>query len=118
MSTIKIGEKRLEVSGVYSQHYNTRGDVRPVLKIIISGASYASVASDFADGAGLTVIDTDENGVETEFSYNGYCVAGDIVDTRDGKIIVYMGKKTELEVLEEENARLLFENLTGEAFDV
>lgn len=45
-----------------------------------------------------------------------YCIAGDVVDTRDGNITVYMGKKTQVEILMEENAALLFENLTGEEF--
>lgn len=31
-----------------------------------------------------------------------YCIAGDIVDTRDGNVTVYMGKKTELELLRDE----------------
>lgn len=31
-----------------------------------------------------------------------YCVAGDIVDTRDGNITIYMGKKTEIELLRDE----------------
>ena len=31
-----------------------------------------------------------------------YCVAGDVVDTRDGNITVYMGRKTEVEKLREQ----------------
>lgn len=31
-----------------------------------------------------------------------YCVAGDVVDTRDGNVTVYMGKKTEVERLREQ----------------
>lgn len=31
-----------------------------------------------------------------------YCVAGDIVDTRDGNVTVYMGRKTEVEKLREQ----------------
>lgn len=31
-----------------------------------------------------------------------YCVAGDIVDTRDGNITIYMGRKTEIELLRDE----------------
>jgi len=55
-----------------------------------------------------------------EYDNSDYCIAGDLVDHRNGLITVYMGKKTdhELEVsaLEEENAELLFNNLTGEDF--
>lgn len=31
-----------------------------------------------------------------------YCVAGDVVDTRDGNVTVYMGRKTEVEKLQEQ----------------
>lgn len=31
-----------------------------------------------------------------------YCVAGEVVDTRDGNITVYMGRKTEVEKLREQ----------------
>lgn len=31
-----------------------------------------------------------------------YCIAGDVVDTRDGNVTVYMGKKTEVEKLQEQ----------------
>lgn len=31
-----------------------------------------------------------------------YCVAGDVVDTRDGNVTVYMGRKTEVERLREQ----------------
>lgn len=31
-----------------------------------------------------------------------YCVAGDVVDTRDGNVMVYMGRKTEVEKLREQ----------------
>ena len=31
-----------------------------------------------------------------------YCVAGDVVDTRDGSVTVYMGRKTEVEKLREQ----------------
>lgn len=31
-----------------------------------------------------------------------YCIAGDVVDTRDGNVTVYMGRKTEVERLREQ----------------
>lgn len=49
-----------------------------------------------------------------EYDNSDYCIAGDIIDHRDGTLSVKMGKPTDVEVLEEENAALLFENLTGE----
>lgn len=42
-----------------------------------------------------------------------YCVAGDIVDTRDGNITIYMGKKTEKELLQEAVDELLLDALGG-----
>lgn len=40
---------------------------------------------------------------------SAFCVAGDIVDHRDGTFTVYMGKKTETEELEEELAAAMLE---------
>ena len=45
-----------------------------------------------------------------------YCVSGNVLDTRDWNITVYMGRKTEFERLTEEDAALLFEIFTGEDF--
>lgn len=42
-----------------------------------------------------------------------YCIAGDIVDTRDGNVIIYMGKKTEQELLQETVDTLLLDALGG-----
>ena len=49
-----------------------------------------------------------------EYDNSDFSVAGDITDHRDGTLSVKMGKPTQIEQLEEENAALLFENLTGE----
>ena len=35
-----------------------------------------------------------------------YCVAGDVVDTRDGAITVYMGRRTPIELLQDELAAM------------
>lgn len=52
--------------------------------------------------------------VQEEYDNSEFSIAGDIIDHRDGTLSVKMGKPTQLEKLEEENAALLFENLTGE----
>lgn len=31
-----------------------------------------------------------------------YCVAGDVVDTRDGNVTVYMGRRTQIEIMQDE----------------
>ena len=50
-------------------------------------------------------IEIDEEGnsstITRRLLLQDYVVAGDIVDTRDGNVIVYMGKKTEAEKLQE-----------------
>lgn len=51
---------------------------------------------------------------QEEYDNSDFSVAGDITDHRDGTLSVKMGKPTQIEQLEEENAALLFENLTGE----
>lgn len=58
---------------------------------------------------------TETTTVETRDLWD-YTIAGDVVDTRDGNVTVFMGRKTPMELLMEENAALLFENLTGEEF--
>lgn len=41
-----------------------------------------------------------------------YCVAGDIIDKRDGTFVVYMGTKTEAEKEREQKEQVMFELLT------
>lgn len=31
-----------------------------------------------------------------------YCIAGDVVDTRDGNVTVYMGRRTRIEIMQDE----------------
>lgn len=49
---------------------------------------------------------TAEDGTQTTETQtrdlSDYCVAGDVVDTRDGNVTVYMGRKTEVEKLREQ----------------
>lgn len=87
------------------------GDSASVKEAFVDNISYrqewdSTVILD--DGTETTEIQTRD--------LSDYCIAGDVVDTRDGNITVYMGKKTQVEILMEENAALLFENLTGEEF--
>lgn len=42
-----------------------------------------------------------------EYDLTAFCVAGDIVDKRDGSFIAYMGQKTEAEIKDEEMAELI-----------
>ena len=102
---------------------------REVLRITVA-STYAEVAEKFVDGAKFAIRQREilvmEDGTQTatdvDYDKSEYSIAGDIIDHRDGRITVYMGKMTEHEKevadLELENAALLFENLTGEEFNV
>ena len=68
-------------------------------------STYAEVAEDFINGAKYAVIQleevVDEKSVTTQewvnYDKSAYCIAGDIVDHRDGRITVYMMQKSEFE---------------------
>lgn len=104
---------------------NTRGQTRDCL-IITTGETYQNVKNRFIDGVQFSVLAYEElmnvSGLPSrEFGYveyekHDYIIAGEITDNRDGTMTVIIGKKTEIEILEDENALLLFENLTGEVF--
>lgn len=100
---------------------------REVLRITIINSTYELISQYFVNDAEYSIRQFDineETGEEletyTDYDKFEYCLAGDIVDHRDGRFTVYMGKKTDYEIemdkLEEENAQLLFENLTGDEF--
>lgn len=100
---------------------------RDVLRITVTDTSYGEVCEFFTDDAEYSIrqneiVGKDEQGADVygdvDYPKNDYCILGDIVCHKDGKITIYMGKLTaheeEVKRLEEENAALLFENLTGE----
>lgn len=61
---------------------------------------------------------TGETTTETQtFDNSDYCVAGSITDNRDGTVTCMMGKKTDLEILQEskDDAELAARILLGEA---
>lgn len=72
--------------------FEKRHDGREVLRLTIN-ARYEDVARDFIEGASITI--SDEKGVK--YDKSAFSIAGDIVDHRDGRITVYMGKPTEAE---------------------
>lgn len=65
---------------------------REVLRFTIN-ARYEDAARDFVDGAAIVIADDHGN----EYDKKAFSIAGDIVDHRDGRITVYMGKPTEAE---------------------
>ncbi len=76
------------------------GKNREVLRLTVK-ASQEQAAACFRDGTSYAV----ENGDGVLYDKSDYCVAGDIVDHRDGRVTVYMGKKTEEELTAELFAR-------------
>ena len=51
---------------------------------------------------------------DQDYPLTDFVVAGDIIDKRDGTFVVYMGMKTETEILEEQNAELMLTLVGGE----
>lgn len=87
-------------------------------KAVTLEMTHAQAAQLFTDGLGWSIVqrdtvpvyDTDGNPTgETEeqvqeWDNSDYCVAGPIMDNRDGTITAKMGKKTEVELLRETSA--------------
>lgn len=92
---------------------------RSILKIVLE-TDYATARQLFNDGVVYavteTVVDENEQEVTNEYDKTEYCKVLEIADHCNGEITVTMGKKTANELLEEENAQLMFELLTGEEF--
>lgn len=71
---------------------------------------FSSVKEAFVDNISYrqeweSVVILDDGTETTEIQkrdLSDYCVAGDVVDTRDGNVTVYMGRKTEVEKLREQ----------------
>lgn len=82
---------------------------REWVKISVVGSS-SDVSKDFVDNISYrqewdSVVVLGDGTETTEIQtrdMSEYCIAGDIVDTRDGNVTVYMGKKMELELLRDE----------------
>ena len=97
---------------IFAKKLTKDGVKRTFLRLTVL-AAHAEAAALFTDGADYSLIAAD--GEETPLS--SFCVAGDIVDHRDGRVSVYMGEKTEGEMaydaLEADCAALYFALMTG-----
>lgn len=68
-------------------------------------ADYAEIDQYFVDNASFAwEYDTETGTVSKDLSE--YCVAGDIVDKRNGTYLVYMGKKNTDEIIAEKDATI------------
>lgn len=128
-----------EGNEIYERDYFTRGCKRVCIQIEIpkqDGVTYDTLVNAFSDGASIirrltetrTVPHLVSEATETEdavyediaeeyskdYSLTNFVVAGDIIDKRDGSFVVYMGVKTEAEILEEQNAELMLTLVGGE----
>ena len=128
-----------EGNEIYERDYFTRGCERVCIQIEIpkqDGVTYDTLVNAFSDGASIirrltetrTVPHLVSEATETEdavyediaeeyskdYSLTNFVVAGDIIDKRDGSFVVYMGVKTEAEILEEQNAELMLTLVGGE----
>lgn len=102
---------------LFEKKRTVSGEFRDTLRITVY-ADAVSAAAAFNGSSAWSVRVFEDDGVTyTDYDKSEYCVAGDIVDHRDGRVTVYMAKKLQheldMESLERENAELLYENLTG-----
>lgn len=115
MKFIKFAEQKLAVNEVTA--YNKNG--RSILQMAFE-SDYQTLRDAFVDDVVYAVEEHsfDEEGKEVinEYDKTDYCLVLEITDYCNGKLRVTMGKKTANELLEEENAELMFELLTGEEF--
>lgn len=124
---------------IYERDFFTRGAKRKCIQIEIpkqDGVTYETLVNTFTDGISIVrrltetriepklvteATETEEavyEDVEVEYTKDypltDFVVAGDIIDKRDGTFVVYMGKKNESEILEEQNAELMLTLVGGE----
>lgn len=99
MTYLKIGGQEFELEQLYSVLSDAEWQNRNAYFAKIR-SDYETVKSLFVDGV---VWSTYADGKEEE-DRSDYCIAGKIIDYRDGRIGVYMGKKTEAEQMEDKVA--------------
>lgn len=135
-----INDTQIQEEGeIYERPYITRGIKRNCIEITIGkqdNVTYDTLVNAFSDGASIVRRLTEtrivphlvSEATETEdavyediaeeynkdYPLTDFVVAGDIIDKRDGTFVVYMGMKTETEILEEQNAELMLTLVGGE----
>ena len=118
-----INDTQIQEEGeIYERPYITRGIKRNCIEITIGkqdNVTYDTLVNTFSDGASI-IRRLKEKRIEKQlvsdqdYPLTDFVVAGDIIDKRDGTFVVYMGMKTETEILEEENAELMLTLVGGE----
>ncbi len=99
MLRFKDGDKAVNVDIISSRFVSCfiRGRNRVSMEFKLK-ATYAEVELLFRDGAQYENVTADENGTEIIAVLTEYCIAGNIIDHRDGTFSVTMSKKTEDEL--------------------
>ena len=111
---------------IFDKKARVNEEYREVLRITVE-SNYEDMNAYFVDYNPFVIREHDLNPetneeleTYTDYDKSDYCLAGEIIDHRNGHFTVYMAKLTEhekaVEALEMENAELLFSNLTGEDF--
>lgn len=83
---VKINDNTYTLNSSFGATEMLKGYRRDVLTLTIDG-EYASIATDFVDGATFVIVDD----MQAEYEYDTHTVAGPITDNRDGTVIVKMG---------------------------
>lgn len=83
---VKINDNTYTLNSSFGATEVLKGYRRDVLTLTIDG-EYASIATDFVDGATFVIVDD----MQAEYEYDTHTVAGPITDNRDGTVIVKMG---------------------------
>ncbi len=121
-----------ELGNVFERTNFIRGAQRRCIEIRVAageGVTHDMLSNAFADGARIVrretktytvthcikeateteeaIYETEERTETKDYPLTDYVVAGDIIDKRDGSFVVYMGQKTETEILNEEMAELI-----------
>lgn len=96
MAKIKI-QNTLYPAQILGRMKDSTWDDRESKSITVS-MDYGTAKELFVDNIVWSILDDDN----TEYDNSDFCLAGDITDHRDGTITVKMGKKTQVELLQEQ----------------
>lgn len=103
MTYIKINDIKYPVK-IITKSKDYDWDMRSSKELIFTDLTYNDIALLFVNDLEWSIIEEEKikmgfETVETEYDNSDYCVAGDIIDHRDGTISVKMGKPTAEELL-------------------
>ena len=103
MTYIKINNTKYP-GKIISKSRDYDWDMRASKELIFKDLTYNDITSLFINDLEWSIIEEEKikmgfETIENEYDNSDYCVAGDIIDHRDGTISVKMGKPTAEELL-------------------